>query len=55
MLIFSHNVGPQSALIPTKEAIPMALNICWLDDLAKAKDHARQTKKPVLLDFFNPQ
>ena len=43
------------APIPNKEAIPMALNICWLDDLAKAKDHARQTKKPILLDFFNPQ
>jgi hypothetical protein len=38
-----------------KEEIPMALNICWLNDLAKAKDSARQTKKPVLLDFFNPQ
>jgi len=33
----------------------MALKICWLNDLAKAKDHARQTKKPILLDFFNPQ
>lgn len=33
----------------------MALNICWLDDLAKAKANARQTKKPILLDFFNPQ
>jgi hypothetical protein len=40
---------------PEKGGIPMALNICWLDDLAKAKEHARQTKKPVLLDFFNPQ
>jgi hypothetical protein len=33
----------------------MALKISWLDDLAKAQDRARQTKKPVLLDFFNPQ
>ena len=33
----------------------MTLNICWLNDLTKAKDSARQTKKPVLLDFFNPQ
>jgi hypothetical protein len=33
----------------------MTLNICWLDNLNQAKDHARQTKKPVLLDFFNPQ
>jgi hypothetical protein len=47
----------QAGLVPLskKEVIPMALNICWLDDLAKAKDSARQTKKPVLLDFFNPQ
>jgi hypothetical protein len=40
---------------PVKEEMRMALNICWLDDLAKAKESARQTKKPVLLDFFNPQ
>jgi hypothetical protein len=33
----------------------MALSICWLDNLAKAKDSARQTKKPILLDFFNPE
>ena len=33
----------------------MALDICWLDDLAKAKETGRQTKKPVFLDFFNPQ
>lgn len=38
-----------------KGGINMALNICWLDDLAKAKETARRTKKPVLLDFFNPQ
>jgi hypothetical protein len=38
-----------------KEEITMALSICWLDDLAKAKNHALQTKKPILLDFFNPQ
>jgi hypothetical protein len=55
MLMFFLYDGPQPAPIPRKEALPMALNICWLDDLAKAKDHARQTKKPVLLDFFNPQ
>ena len=29
----------------------MALNICWLHDLTKAKEAARQTKKPVLLNF----
>jgi hypothetical protein len=33
----------------------MALDICWLDDLAKAKEAAGQRKKPVLLDFFSPQ
>ena len=44
-----------SVPFPTKEVIPMAPKICWLDDLAKAKDHARQAKKPILLDFFNPQ
>lgn len=47
--------GPDLAPFPKKEEIPMALNISWLNDLAKAKDHARQTKKPILLDFFNPQ
>jgi hypothetical protein len=41
--------------VSTKGGVVMALNICWLDDLAKAKATARQTKKPVLLDFFNPQ
>jgi hypothetical protein len=33
----------------------MDRNIGWLDDLAVAQDHARQTNKPILLDFFNPQ
>jgi hypothetical protein len=47
----------EAGLVPfsKKEVIPMVLHICWLDDLAKAKDSARQTKKPVLLDFFNPE
>ena len=53
--MFCPTGGADSAPVPKKEEIPMALNICWLDDLAKAKDHARQTKKPILLDFFNPQ
>jgi hypothetical protein len=47
--------GEKLSFVFCKGGNPMALNICWLDDLAKAKDHARQTKKPVLLDFFNPQ
>ncbi len=33
----------------------MALTICWLHDLGKAQEAARTTKKPILLDFFNPQ
>lgn len=33
----------------------MALQVCWLDDLAKARETARKTGKPILLDFFNPQ
>jgi hypothetical protein len=33
----------------------MALEICWLDDLAKAQETARQLNKPILLDFYNPQ
>jgi hypothetical protein len=33
----------------------MAMHICWLDDLEKAKETARKTNKPILLDFYNPQ
>jgi len=33
----------------------MAMEICWLDDLAKAQETARKTSKPILLDFYNPQ
>lgn len=33
----------------------MAIEICWLDDLAKAREAAKKTNKPILLDFFNPQ
>jgi hypothetical protein len=55
MLMFFPTGGPDLAPSPHKEDPPMALKICWLDDLAKAKEHARQTKKPILLDFFNPQ
>ncbi len=33
----------------------MALEICWLDDLAKAQETARKTNKPIFLDFFNPR
>lgn len=32
----------------------MALQICWLDDLTKAREAARKAGKPILLDFFNP-
>jgi hypothetical protein len=33
----------------------MAIQVCWLDNLAKAQETARKTNKPILLDFFNPQ
>jgi len=33
----------------------MALEICWLDDLTKAHETARQLNKPIFLDFYNPQ
>jgi hypothetical protein len=33
----------------------MAMQVCWLDNLAKAQETAKKTKKPILLDFFNPQ
>jgi len=33
----------------------MAIQICWLDDLAKAQETVRKINKPILLDFYNPQ
>jgi hypothetical protein len=33
----------------------MAMEICWVADLAKAQETAKKTNKPILLDFFNPQ
>jgi hypothetical protein len=33
----------------------MAVQISWLNDLAKAQETAKKTNKPILLDFFNPQ
>lgn len=33
----------------------MAMQVCWLNDLAKAQETARKTNKPILLDFFNPK
>lgn len=38
-----------------KGAILMGKGVCWVDDLAKAKETAKKTNKPILLDFFNPQ
>jgi hypothetical protein len=32
----------------------MTMEICWLDDLAKAEQTARQLNKPIFLDFYNP-
>jgi hypothetical protein len=33
----------------------MAMQVCWLDNLAKAQEIARKTNKPILLDFFKPK
>jgi hypothetical protein len=33
----------------------MAMQVNWLDDLAKAQEAARKADKPILLDFYNPQ
>jgi len=33
----------------------MTMQVCWLDNLAKAQETAKKLKKPILLDFFNPQ
>ncbi len=33
----------------------MAVEICWLDDLAKAQETAGKINKPIFLDFFNPK
>jgi hypothetical protein len=33
----------------------MAVQVCWLEDLAKAQENDRKSGKPVLLDFYNPQ
>ena len=38
-----------------KEKRTMAIEICWLDDLLKARETARKVNKPVFLDFYNPQ
>jgi hypothetical protein len=40
---------------PRKRREAMTLAICWLDDLGKAEKSARETKRPILLDFYNPQ
>jgi hypothetical protein len=32
----------------------MAMQVCWVNDLDQAKATAAKTKKPILLDFFNP-
>jgi hypothetical protein len=33
----------------------MAMTVCWVNNLDKARETARKTNKPVLLDFFNPK
>jgi hypothetical protein len=32
----------------------MAMQVCWVNDLNRARDTARRTNRPILLDFFNP-
>jgi hypothetical protein len=32
----------------------MAVQVCWVNHLDKARDTARRTNRPILLDFFNP-
>jgi len=46
---------PLEETLPKQGAILMAMQVCWVDNLAKAQETARKTNKPVLLDFFNPQ
>jgi hypothetical protein len=33
----------------------MAMEICWLDDLAKGQETAGKINKPIFLDFFSPK
>jgi hypothetical protein len=46
---------PEERNFHSKGAILMAMQVCWVDNLAKAKETAKKTNKPILLDFFNPQ
>ena len=46
---------PKGRGSPWKGAVHMAIQVCWLNDLAKAQETARKLDKPILLDFFNPQ
>ena len=46
---------PEGRGSPWKGAVHMAIQVCWLNDLAKAQETARKLDKPILLDFFNPQ
>lgn len=40
---------------PLERRPQMAMEICWLDNLAQAQETARKINKPILLDFYNPQ
>jgi hypothetical protein len=42
-------------LSPAERRTSMAMNVCWVSDLDKAREVARKVNKPVLLDFFNPK
>jgi hypothetical protein len=33
----------------------MAMEVCWLSDLDKAKEAAKRANKPILVDFFYSQ
>jgi hypothetical protein len=46
---------PEERGLHSKGAILMAMQVCWLDNLAKAQETAKKTNKPILLDFFNSQ
>jgi len=46
---------PPGAGRPWQKEAQMALEICWLDDLAKGQETARKINKPIFLDFFKPQ
>lgn len=57
VIMFWQTTGsvPLGRNLQGKGGILMGKGVCWVDDLAKAKETAKKTNKPILLDFFNPQ